>query len=112
MFGGWRSTRSPCLAAPAVFKAAPASLAGSPSQLAYRIGVEPMSSTFGGSRSSTELPVVIDRARHPNRGSRATSHANSLAGTLASPPSTRRAVGNERRSERLHVRAIVLLDVA
>src|SRR5208337_1660006 len=25
--GGWRSTRSPCLAAPSVFKAAPASLA-------------------------------------------------------------------------------------
>src|SRR6516164_2455161 len=92
--GGWRSTRSPCLAAPSVFKAAPASLAGSPSILAYRIGFEPMSSTFGGSRSSAELPVVIAGARHPNRGSRATSHANSLAGTLASPPSTR------RRSER------------
>jgi hypothetical protein len=43
-----------------------------------------MSSTFGGSRSSAELPVVIAGARHPNRGSRATSHANSLAGTLAS----------------------------
>jgi hypothetical protein len=55
--GGWRSTRSSCLAAPSVFKAAPASLAGSPSRLAYRIGVEPMSSTFGGSRSSAELPV-------------------------------------------------------
>ena len=61
--GGWRSTRSPCLAAPSVFKAAPASLAGSPSILAYRIGFEPMSSTFGGSRSSAELPVVIAGAR-------------------------------------------------
>src|SRR5215467_4681096 len=57
--GGWRSIRSPCLAAPSVFKAAPASHAGSPSKLAYRIGFEPMSSTFGGSRSSAELPVVI-----------------------------------------------------
>jgi hypothetical protein len=26
-----------------------------------------MSSTFGGSRSSAELPVVIAGARHPNR---------------------------------------------
>jgi len=83
----WRmaehSKPMPC-AAPSVFKAAPASLAGSPSMVAYRIG----------SRSSAELPVVIARARHPNRESRATSHANSLAGTPASPPSTR------RRSER------------
>ena len=34
--------------------------------LAYRIGVEPMSSTFGGSRSSAELPVAIVQPRHSN----------------------------------------------
>src|SRR6516162_4859270 len=69
--GGWRSTQSPCaLRAPSVFKAAPARLAGSPSLLAYRIGVEPMSSTFGGSRSSAELPVAVVQPGIPIRVSR------------------------------------------
>src|SRR5262245_38145890 len=79
--GGWRSTRSPCLAAPSVFKAAPASLAGSPSVLAYRIGVEPMSLDLAWRERSLR--------RHQLAGGR-----------------------NERRSDRLHARAIVLLDVA
>ena len=59
-FGGWRSIRSPC----ALRTIGIQSRAGEPCRftipyLAYRIGVEPTSSTFGGSRSSTELPVVI-----------------------------------------------------
>jgi hypothetical protein len=87
--GGWRSTRSPCLAAPSVFKAAPASLAGSPS-MDLPTGVEP--AQYPRSKRGA-LPLsygrIKNRARHPSTDNQAMTRANSSAGSIASPRGAR-----------------------
>ena len=89
------STRSPCLAAPSVFKTAPITLpVHHPCWLSERdSNPRPRPSEGCAHPLSYRRMSLPSRARRPNRDSRATSRAGSSAGTPASPASSSPDVG-------------------